>query len=639
MRWIIPLLACTLAQAQDGWWMREPLRWLQTNLRETDAALDPEQLVAQAAGFHANVLHYSMGAIAAHYPTRVAFHYASPFLPAGRDVFGQVLAAAHSRGIRVVGRFDFSKVRGEAYQAHPEWFFRQADGKPVIYNGLYSTCINGGYYREKAMEILTEALERYEVDGLFFNMFGNQQRDYSGNRVGLCHCDACRRLYGKPIPDQPDAGYDGWMAGETRKVAAAIGELIHRKRPHAGYFNYMQEFTDGVMSESNTAVDRPLPLWPYSASDNVNRARSSQPDKQSVNLCMQFVDFFWRFATVPPGEIALRLWENVANGGALALAINGTFEQNDRQALDAARPVFQWTAAKERYYAGQHNAARVVLQNGPQNSYRGLFRWLSEEHIPFQAMDNTRWTAQPGTDVAIACGRAPAELGRWVERGGKLLIVGPQPPGFAVARVRETVPDVKGYVRVRDHQRFPSLARTELLMLDGAFTAVDGTGPLTLVPPSMFGPPEKIHSDMRDTDTPAWVTVELGKGRVIWIPWDTGALYYRHSLPAHLGLLRDSLAQLMAGRQILTNAHPLVEMTLMRQGAGLRLHLINLSGHSQTGYFAPVPMQGIEVSLEGEWHRVDAVRHPAALAATVGDGRTRFTVPLLADYELVTLEK
>ena len=30
-----------LVSAQPGWWMREPIRWVQTNLRETDATLDP----------------------------------------------------------------------------------------------------------------------------------------------------------------------------------------------------------------------------------------------------------------------------------------------------------------------------------------------------------------------------------------------------------------------------------------------------------------------------------------------------------------------------------------------------------------------------------------------------------------------
>lgn len=115
-------------------------------------------------------------------------------------------------------------------------------------------------------------------------------------------------------------------------MAAEIGKLIRRKRPQAGYFNYIQEYADGIMSESNTAVARALPLWPYSASDNVNRARNSQPAKMAVDLNMQFVDYWWRFATVPRGEVELRSWQNIAHGGALTFEMNGTFDQQDRQA-------------------------------------------------------------------------------------------------------------------------------------------------------------------------------------------------------------------------------------------------------------------------------------------------------------------
>ena len=136
-----------------------------------------------------------MGGIVAQYPTRAPFHYASAFLPPGRDLFGDVLREAHARRIRVIGRFDLSKTQKPVFDAHPEWFFTRANGEPAIYNGLYSTCINGNYYREHALTILAEALERYEVDGLFFNMFGNPSADYSGVPMGPCQCGACQARY------------------------------------------------------------------------------------------------------------------------------------------------------------------------------------------------------------------------------------------------------------------------------------------------------------------------------------------------------------------------------------------------------------------------------------------------------------
>jgi hypothetical protein len=651
-RWfLMSILMVGCAAAQEGWWMTEPIRWVQTNLRQTDAGLDAKRQVEQLADMGANVLLEGMGGIAAYYPTTTEFHYPSPQLPAGSDMFSDVLREAHARKIRVVGRFDFSKTQKAVFDAHPEWFFRQSNGQPVIYNGLYSTCINGGYYRVQAMKILTEALEKYAVDGLFFNMFGNQSRDYSGHAVGLCHCDVCKRLYRerfhKEIPETPDDDYRRFMFVSSREVAAAIGDLIRKKRPQAGYFNYIHESTDGIMSESNTAITRPLP-WPYSASDQVNRARNSQPGKMSVNLNMQFVDYAWRFATVPRDEIALRCWQNMANGGALTFEVNGTLDQQDRQALETAKPIFRWAAANQEYYVRQVSAARVLLLGTPADTgrsysdepYRGLFRLLSEEHIPFAVSDNMDWLGKREYDLVIASDWAPAGLRQYAENGGKVLVVSASKPEFEVASVVRTQSDVKGYVRVRDHSAFPSLKDVDLLMLNGPFTELKADGPssLTLIPPSMIGPPEFIHIDLKDTDTPAIAIRPMGKGTVTWIPWNLGGMYYEQSLPAHAGLFRDVVAGLQVRPQVRTNAHRLVEMTVMRQGSRTLVHLINLSGQSQTGYFTPVPMSGIQVRLLGSYKTGRTVRSPGGLSVRVNQGYSEFTISRLTDYELVVLE-
>jgi len=102
------------------------------------------------------------------------------------------------------------------------------------------------------------------------------------------------------------------------------------------------------MSESNTGVRRALPLWPLTAGDNVNRARNSEPGKMALDLNMQFVDYSWRFATVPTEEIATRMWQHLANGGALTFEVNGTLlDLQDRQAYETAKPIFAFAAAKK----------------------------------------------------------------------------------------------------------------------------------------------------------------------------------------------------------------------------------------------------------------------------------------------------
>ena len=349
--------------AAEAWWKTEPIRFLQTNLSETNSTTDPDELVAAVGDFGANTFLVNMGGIVAQYPTRIPFHYASAFLPPGRDLFGDVLRVAHARRIRVIGRFDLSKTQKPVFDAHPEWFFKRSNGEPAIYNGLYSTCINGNYYREHALTILAEALDRYEVDGLFFNMFGNPTADYSGVPMGPCQCDACqaryRARYRRDVPATADADYRTFMSDSSREVAATIAELIHRKRPRAAFLTYIKDHTDGIMSESNTAVGRALPLWPYSASDNVGRSLGSEPDKLAINLSMNFVDFPWRYASVPQPEIQLRLYQNMAHGGPPAVAVVGTMRQEDRQGLAAAKPIFQWHARHEDLYVGQKNAGRV----------------------------------------------------------------------------------------------------------------------------------------------------------------------------------------------------------------------------------------------------------------------------------------
>jgi len=89
--------------------MKEPIRWVQTNLRETDAALNPQKFVGEVAAFDANALLMALGGISAFYPSKVQYHYVSPYIPQGHDTFGEVLTEAHRRGIRIVRRTCISR--------------------------------------------------------------------------------------------------------------------------------------------------------------------------------------------------------------------------------------------------------------------------------------------------------------------------------------------------------------------------------------------------------------------------------------------------------------------------------------------------------------------------------------------------
>jgi hypothetical protein len=432
------------------------------------------------------------------------------------------------------------------------------------------------------------------------------------------------------------------MVTAKNEVAASIAELIHRKRPAAAFLTYIQQHVDGIMSESNTAVGRPLPLWPYSASDNVNRARNSQPSKMAFNLCMAFVDIPYRFATVPPAEIRTRLYQNMANGAGPSFAMLGTPDQDDRSALIAARSVLEWHNKHAELYAGQESAARVLLlaMGARMADYRGFFRILSERHIPFAVSDNLEALDRGPWDLVIAPDGAPVALQQWVQRGGRLLLAGAQQPALEglPKTVRRWSDTRSAYFRIRDHALFPSLKDTDVVFLDGEYLETGGVSPLTLIPPARYGPPEKVWTDKVESTKPGLVMA--GSGRIAWLPWQVGALYYRHSSPPHAGLVADLIDRLLpSGRQLTTNAHPSVEITLMRQPASVRtlVHFVNLSGHTQTAWFDPIEMRDIQVELSGEFKTATVAGTGEALNLSASRGRTSFTLPKLNNYEVVVL--
>jgi hypothetical protein len=120
-----------------------------------------------------------------------------------------------------------------------------------------------------------------------------------------------------------------------------------------------------------------------------------------------------------------------------------------------------------------------------------------------------------------------------------------------------------------------------------------------------------------------------------------GGLYYRHSSEAHRGLLADVIDGLLrGGRQLRTDAHPLVEMTVMDQPARGRalIHLVNGTGHHDTAYFPPLEIRDIRIDLDREVRQVRAVALDRSLPITANGRYRSFTVPRLKAYEVLVVE-
>lgn len=171
-------------------WYRRTVRWMQTNIAEIDVTRydipwwREHWKRTQTQGVVINA-----GGIVAYYPTDVPFHRRAEFL-GDRDLFGELARAAHDDGIVVFARMDSNGAARDLYEAHPDWFTRNADGGAYFRDDtLYAPCINGPYYREHIPAILREVAAKYRPEGFTDNSWSGLPR------ASICYCANCRTRF------------------------------------------------------------------------------------------------------------------------------------------------------------------------------------------------------------------------------------------------------------------------------------------------------------------------------------------------------------------------------------------------------------------------------------------------------------
>jgi len=102
-------------------WQQKIRRVGQTNMTEYDpAVMNVDQWADYWRSAKADIVFVSVTGILAFYPSKVKFHRHGKFLH-DRDLFGECVAAAKMRGMRVVARMSPDLNWGDALEAHPEW--------------------------------------------------------------------------------------------------------------------------------------------------------------------------------------------------------------------------------------------------------------------------------------------------------------------------------------------------------------------------------------------------------------------------------------------------------------------------------------------------------------------------------------
>ncbi len=400
---------------QPRWWDR-PFEMFQTNLREIDAGLDVDVILDAIQAHGADTWLINTGGILANYPTELPFTTRNPQLgkrPSG-DLIGDAVRAAHDRGMQLMSRMDFSKVALPIADAHPDWCFRSRAGERQTIEGLASVCPSGGYYQRRTFDILDEILDRYPVDGFFFNWFGYNEVDYHGVRHGVCHCDACQRRYaeaedGRTLPDGPESpDFARWRAFCRRVLDDLTGRIrdhIAARRPDAPLI--LGSRSDIVFHEANNKIGREL--WPSATAEAVSAAKTVQPDKPVLVNSTVFVDMPYRMAAEDPHHVGQFFAQAIARGANPSTYIMGPIGTITYGGLDAAAKITRFHRDHRAIYDGLRPAATVALvrpdamtQTGTaRDEFLGWYAALQEGHLPFDVLPVER-LAEAGHNGALA---------------------------------------------------------------------------------------------------------------------------------------------------------------------------------------------------------------------------------------------
>jgi hypothetical protein len=640
----------------DRVWWQDPFRMFQTNLREIDAGLDVERVLDYLEEFGANTWLLSVGGILSNYPTALDFQAANPYLAqrASGDLVGDAVKAARERGIRVMGRMDFSKIDHRRAEQHPDWCFVDAAGEPQVYNGLASVCPSGDYYQVRLFEVLDEVLDRYEIDGFFCNWMSFNEVDYSRRYRGVCQCLACTRRYAEYAPgerlpaDNKSNGYQTWQRFSREILADLTGRIrehLASRRPEAPLV--LGDRADIVFHEANNAVGRPL--WHHRTSEHVSAAKTYRPTVPVLTNSVGFVDMPYRLAGEEPHHFAQYLLQAIARGAVPSTYIMGTPDDNPYACLEVAGELTRFHRDHQEVYRDLVPAAETLLvrpdqfKPGATREFQGLYLSLLQCHLPFDvlpeerlgAMDLSRYKVVVLPDLGQLTQGAVATIDQYAAGGGAVVATGNS--GLAADAVQlECLPArrrLASYDTEEATRSFHLRTATQIVPVVGAFELVEPrsqaeTGLLALSR-APYGPPEKCHGHL-ELDHPGRLSTPYGKGRGVMLPWTVGRAYREVGLSAHRALFVDEVVR-AGGPQVDTELPEQVEIVVGRSAAGSVIHLLNRSGDADQRFAKPLTIGAGSLAMPAGVREVDALRAGRTLRVENG----QVLVPPIGLFEVL----
>lgn len=561
-------------ETEKEWW-RKDVRVIQYNLQIQDTGrMRPEEIAEEICAAGANAVVLNAGGIYAWYSSRVPFHHVNEYLPERGKLLEELIGCCHEKGIRVIGRFDFSKTDDVVYLQHPEWFVKDREGKPVCYGSgrmgqwslLLSTCINGGYRNgDFAVHVMEEALDSLKIDGIFYN----------APHMEICYCENCRRkyrsMYGKELPDSREEWEKDWQSRCLRDNMKLLYRTVKGRREDIPVILYYETYReDGAGQPENldlryetadlicteaqdilSAGKRKLPfVWKPTLNMKLGQCIPDQPRPFGIIHSCPGMD--WRHTGLPTAEYEFWLSQVPAANGQLWHSLTGfPAVISDRRMLEVMERVTHKAEKSGRLMKGTVSAANTLLLWNAGICELGMVQGMMDCHISFDVMDAWHLDLQRMRGYATVLlpdgfpmDKTLAEmLTVYVQEGGTLYVqktdtvigkemaelLGIQTEACAghdlsacygvlepEGRVLDRGLEKTHYLPVKGEVLYtrPQMGTQTLMTLIPPFAPLDGVG----------APPERASLPVKHTQIPLLLSRRNGRGRVLTAFFDLSRL-------------------------------------------------------------------------------------------------------------------
>jgi hypothetical protein len=448
-------------------WYRRAYLWGQTNITEKDPVrYDIDWWRGYWKRTQVQAVIINAGGIVAYYPSKFPLHHRAEFL-GDRDLFGELTKAAHADGIYVMARMDSNRTAEDFFKAHPDWFTRDADGRPYRAADKYITCINSAYYDEYLPSVLREIIERSRPDGFTDNSWAGMGRE------SICYCDNCSRKFetatGTRLPrraDWDDRAYRNWILWNyARRVE--VWELNSRITREAGG---PECIWSGMNSGSVTAQARSfrdlkaicaradIMMLDHQRRDDDTGFQQNGDTGKRVHALLgwdklapesmamyQSGPGYYRVASKPAAEARMWMIAGIAGGIQPWWHFVGAYHE-DRRMYGTPEPVMRWWKANEAFLVNRIPVATVGLvwsqrstdffgRDNPADlvdaPYTGFMHALVRARIPYLPIHiddvETRSTDLKLlilANLGALSDTQASSIRRFVERGGSVFATG-----------------------------------------------------------------------------------------------------------------------------------------------------------------------------------------------------------------------